>query len=123
LLSNHSQERLLDTDLWWIWPVVRQYLPKGADLSMFSQAEFDAIAARLNSWPHKTLYFATSDEVFAGLVDKVANAVTSRSAGGVRYATRIRPSQVHRAFGCLSSPGNRRLSTTTAGGGWEVSPI
>jgi hypothetical protein len=108
LLSNHSQERLLDTDLWWIWPVVRQYLPKGADLSMFSQAEFDAIAARLNSWPHKTLYFATSDEVFAGLVDKVANAVTSRSAGGVRYATRIRPLMKKRPVRQMALPRRNR---------------
>src|SRR5689334_10705570 len=35
-------------------------------------------AARLNSRPRKTLDFATPDEVFAGLVDKAANAVTSR---------------------------------------------
>src|SRR3954453_23741031 len=67
--------------------LVRQYLPKGADLSVFSQAELDAIAARLNSRPRKTLGFATPDEVFAALVDKTANAVTSRNAEGVRYGT------------------------------------
>ena len=65
--------------------LLRQYLPKGADLSVFSQAELDAIAARLNR--RKTLGFATPDEVFAGLVDKAANAVTSRNAEGVRYGT------------------------------------
>src|SRR4051794_25042342 len=53
--------------------LLRQYLPKGTDLSMFSQAELDAIAARLNGRPRKTLGFATPDEVFAGLVDKAAN--------------------------------------------------
>ena len=65
--------------------LVRQYLPKGADLSVFPQAELDAIAARLNR--RKTLGFATPDEVFARLVDKAANAVTARNAEGVRYGT------------------------------------
>ena len=63
--------------------LLRQYLPKGTDLSVFSQ--LDAIAARLNR--RKTLGFATPDEVFSGLVDKAANAVTSRNAEGVRYGT------------------------------------
>ncbi len=67
--------------------LLRQYLPKGADLSVFSQAELDAIAARLNGRPRKTLGFATPDEVFAGLMDKAANAATSQNAEGVRYGT------------------------------------
>jgi len=67
--------------------LLRQYLPKGTDLSVFSQAELDAIATRLNSRPRKMLGFATPDEVFAALVDKAANAVTSRNAEGVRCGT------------------------------------
>jgi IS30 family transposase len=67
--------------------LLRQDLPKGTDLSVFSQAELDAIAVRLNGRPRKTLGFATPDEVFTGLVDKAANAVTSRNAEGVRYGT------------------------------------
>ena len=62
--------------------LLRQYLPKGSDLSVFSQAELDAIATRLNR--RKTLGFATPDEVFSALVDKAANAVTARNAEGVR---------------------------------------
>jgi IS30 family transposase len=62
--------------------LLRQYSPKGADLSVFSQAELDA---RLNR--RKTLGFATPDEVFARLVDKTVNAVTSRKVEGVRYGT------------------------------------
>jgi hypothetical protein len=63
--------------------LLRQYLPKGTDLSVFSQ--LDAIATRLNR--RKTLGLATPDEVFAALVDKAANAVTAPNAEGVRYGT------------------------------------
>jgi hypothetical protein len=56
--------------------------PLGTDLSVFSQAELDVIATRLNR--RKTLGFATPDEVFSALVDKAANAVTSPNAEGVR---------------------------------------
>jgi transposase, IS30 family len=59
--------------------------PLGTDLSVFSQ--LDAIAARLNGRPRKTLGFVTPDEVFSALVDKAANAVTSQNAEGVRYGT------------------------------------
>jgi IS30 family transposase len=39
--------------------LLRQYLPKTADLSSFSQSELDAIALRLNQRPRKTLGFQT----------------------------------------------------------------
>jgi IS30 family transposase len=39
--------------------LLRQYLPKGADLSTFSQADLDAIALRLNTRPRETLGFET----------------------------------------------------------------
>jgi IS30 family transposase len=60
-------------------------LPKSTDLSLLSQAALDAIAARLNR--RKTLSFETPDEVFARLVDKTVNAVTSQNVEGVRYGT------------------------------------
>ena len=39
--------------------LLRQYLPKKADLSCYSQSDLDAIALRLNQRPRKTLGFQT----------------------------------------------------------------
>jgi IS30 family transposase len=39
--------------------LLRQYLPKKADLSSYSQADLDSVALRLNQQPRKTLGFET----------------------------------------------------------------
>src|SRR5262249_32070462 len=39
--------------------LLRQYFPRGTDLSCFSQAYLNAIALRLNQRPRKTLAFET----------------------------------------------------------------
>jgi IS30 family transposase len=45
--------------------LVRQYLPKGADLSGYSQEQLDAIADEMNGRPRKVLDWATPLEVYS----------------------------------------------------------
>ncbi len=53
--------------------LVRQYLPKGSDLSGHSQDDLNAIAENLNSRPRKCLEFQTPSEVFEQIILKAEN--------------------------------------------------
>jgi IS30 family transposase len=55
--SNENTNRLL-----------RQYFPKGIDISGFSQAQLSAVARQLNERPRKTLQYQTPAEKFEACV-------------------------------------------------------
>jgi IS30 family transposase len=51
--------------------LLRQYFPKGTDLSGYSQAKLNAVARRLNERPRKTLNFETPAERFHQVVASI----------------------------------------------------
>ena len=50
--------------------LVRQFLPKGIDLSVYSQEQLDGIADLMNGRPRKTLDWCTAHEVYSGWLAK-----------------------------------------------------
>ncbi len=51
--------------------LLRQYFPKGTDLSVYSQAHLNKVARQLNEWPRKTLEFETPVEGFNACVASI----------------------------------------------------
>jgi IS30 family transposase len=52
--------------------LLRQYLPKGVDLSEYSQAKLNAIARRLNERPRKTMQYETPAQRFHEAVASIS---------------------------------------------------
>lgn len=57
--------------------LLRQYLPKGTDLSIHSQDELDIIADSLNNRPRATHQFHSPLEVFAAMLEKCQQPAAS----------------------------------------------
>ena len=55
--------------------LVRQYLPKGIDLTIYSQKDLDKIAHSLNTRPRAVLGFQTPEEVFMEELSKLGGAL------------------------------------------------
>jgi len=51
--------------------LLRQYLPKGSDLSVYSQEELDAISNLLNNRPRQTLNWDTPYQTFQWFIESV----------------------------------------------------
>ena len=52
--------------------LLRQYFPKGTNLSVHGKAELDAVAAQLNARPRKTLGWRTPAQALAEVLDAAA---------------------------------------------------
>jgi len=52
--------------------LLRQYFPKGTNLSRYSQSQLNAVARRLNERPRKTLHFETPAERFHQTVASIS---------------------------------------------------
>ena len=53
--------------------LIRQYLPKGTDLSGYTQEQRDAIADRMSGRPRRTLDWAKSFEVYSAWLAKLSS--------------------------------------------------
>ena len=54
--------------------LLRQYLPKGTDLSQITQEQLDAIALQMNNRPRKVLGFRRPLEVYGEIIDNLRQA-------------------------------------------------
>jgi len=57
--------------------LIRQYLPKGTDLSGYTQEQRDAIADRMSGRPRKTLNWAMPFEVYSAWLAKLSRVPQS----------------------------------------------
>jgi IS30 family transposase len=57
--------------------LLRQYFPKGTDISRYSERELDAVAATLNGRPRKTLGWKTPAEALDGLLSLACKATVA----------------------------------------------
>jgi transposase, IS30 family len=68
--------------------LLRQYFPKGTDLSIHSAEEISAVAAALNARPRKTLGWKTPAEALDDLLSWVKQLALRRPFESAQYASR-----------------------------------
>jgi len=99
--------------------LIRQYLPNGTDLSVFSEEELYGIAHTLNTTPRATHNWYAPLEVFARTLASSHKPSTSVHSTGC-CASYLKPPSVKRSEGCGSvgafgwNPDARRTERTVA---------
>jgi len=71
--------------------LLRQYLPKGIDISSYSQAKLNAMARQLNERPRKTLGYQTPAEMFRCSAIPLRRPDESAAQSGSTRASALRP--------------------------------
>ena len=109
--------------------LLRQYFPKGSDLSVHSEAELDQVAAELNDRPRKRYDYAKPNELISHLLARrplVAPAGNMRRrarAGGQGHRpARSSPAQGRRAPRVKGRPQAGPAGTRSALDAWAAGP-